>query len=157
MQISSENLTKGNFFYFRLTTPMGICKIAEPHTRSRTVPNFTAEELTTICLNVFQKLNIPAAEAEIVTRFYGGCQSRRTRLTRRYSPRKIRTRVGSRVNPARGTNRDITRIGIYRCVRWELGFRSRDCDARRWAGDFRRRNRRMSVLLWSHGVMRWVD
>ena len=32
------------------------------------MPNFTAEELTTICHNVFQKLNIPAAEAEIVTR-----------------------------------------------------------------------------------------
>ena len=32
------------------------------------MPNFTAEELTTICLNVFQKLNISAAEAEIVTR-----------------------------------------------------------------------------------------
>ena len=32
------------------------------------MPNWTAEELTAICLNVFQKLNIPAAEAEIVTR-----------------------------------------------------------------------------------------
>ncbi len=32
------------------------------------MPNFTAEELTTICRNVFQKLNIPTAEAEIVTR-----------------------------------------------------------------------------------------
>ena len=32
------------------------------------MPNFTAEELTAICLNVFGKLNIPAAEAEIVTR-----------------------------------------------------------------------------------------
>ena len=32
------------------------------------MPNFTAEELTTVCLNVFQRLNIPAAEAEIVTR-----------------------------------------------------------------------------------------
>ena len=32
------------------------------------MPRFTAEELTTICLNVFQKLNIPSAEAEIVTR-----------------------------------------------------------------------------------------
>ena len=31
------------------------------------MPNFTAEELTEICLNVFQKLNIPAAEAETVT------------------------------------------------------------------------------------------
>ena len=29
---------------------------------------FTAEELTEICLNVFQKLNIPTAEAEIVTK-----------------------------------------------------------------------------------------
>lgn len=32
------------------------------------MPNLTAEELTTICLNVFQKLNIPTVEAEIVTR-----------------------------------------------------------------------------------------
>ena len=32
------------------------------------MPNFTAEELTTICLSVFKKLNIPVAEAEIVTR-----------------------------------------------------------------------------------------
>lgn len=32
------------------------------------MPNFTAEELTAICRNVFQKLNIPAVEAEIVTR-----------------------------------------------------------------------------------------
>ena len=32
------------------------------------MPNWTAEELTAICLNVFKKLNIPAAEAEIVTR-----------------------------------------------------------------------------------------
>ncbi len=32
------------------------------------MPHFTAEELTEICRNVFQKLNIPAAEAEIVTR-----------------------------------------------------------------------------------------
>ena len=32
------------------------------------MPNFTAEELIAICRNVFQKLNIPAAEAEIVTR-----------------------------------------------------------------------------------------
>ena len=32
------------------------------------MPNFTAEELTEICRNVFQELNIPAAEAEIVTR-----------------------------------------------------------------------------------------
>ena len=32
------------------------------------MPGFTAEELTTVCLNVFQKLNIPAAEAEVVTR-----------------------------------------------------------------------------------------
>lgn len=32
------------------------------------MPKFTAEELTTICRNVFRKLNIPAAEAEIVTR-----------------------------------------------------------------------------------------
>lgn len=32
------------------------------------MPNFTAEDLTTICLNVFQKWNIPTAEAEIVTR-----------------------------------------------------------------------------------------
>ena len=32
------------------------------------MPNFTAEELTEICLNVFQKLNIPAAEAEVVTK-----------------------------------------------------------------------------------------
>ena len=30
--------------------------------------SFTAEELTTICLNVFQKLKIPAAEAEVVTK-----------------------------------------------------------------------------------------
>ena len=32
------------------------------------MPNFTAEELTEICLNVFQKLNIPTAEAEVVTK-----------------------------------------------------------------------------------------
>jgi len=32
------------------------------------VPNFTAEELTEICLNVFQKLNISRAEAEVVTK-----------------------------------------------------------------------------------------
>ena len=32
------------------------------------MPNFTAEELTEICLSVFQKLKIPAAEAEIVTK-----------------------------------------------------------------------------------------
>ncbi len=32
------------------------------------MPNFTAAELTTICLNVFQKWNIPPIEAEIVTR-----------------------------------------------------------------------------------------
>ena len=32
------------------------------------MPNFTAEELAEICLKVFQKLNIPAAEAEVVTR-----------------------------------------------------------------------------------------
>ena len=32
------------------------------------MPNFTAEELTTICLKVFEKLKVPAAEAEIVTR-----------------------------------------------------------------------------------------
>ena len=32
------------------------------------MPHFTAEELTEICRNVFQELNIPAAEAEIVTR-----------------------------------------------------------------------------------------
>ena len=31
------------------------------------MPHFTAEELTEICRNVFQELNIPAAEAEIVT------------------------------------------------------------------------------------------
>ena len=30
--------------------------------------SFTAEELTEICLNVFQKLNIPTAEAEVVTK-----------------------------------------------------------------------------------------
>lgn len=32
------------------------------------MPNFTAEELTEICHNVFGKLNIPTTEAEIVTR-----------------------------------------------------------------------------------------
>ena len=32
------------------------------------MPKFTAAELTAICLNVFQKLNISAAEAEVVTR-----------------------------------------------------------------------------------------
>ena len=32
------------------------------------MPNFTAEELTEICLNVFQKLNIPTTEAEVVTK-----------------------------------------------------------------------------------------
>ena len=32
------------------------------------MPNFTTEDLTEICLNVFQKWNIPSAEAEIVTR-----------------------------------------------------------------------------------------
>ena len=32
------------------------------------MPNFTAEELTAICLNVFQRLNISEAEAEVVTR-----------------------------------------------------------------------------------------
>ena len=32
------------------------------------MPNFTAAELTAICLNVFPKLNIPTPEAEIVTR-----------------------------------------------------------------------------------------
>ncbi len=32
------------------------------------MPNFTAEELTTVCLNVFKKLEITAAEAELVTR-----------------------------------------------------------------------------------------
>ncbi len=32
------------------------------------MPNVTPEELTTICLNIFQKLNIPASEAEVVTR-----------------------------------------------------------------------------------------
>ena len=32
------------------------------------MPNFTAEELTQICRNVFQKLNISTAEAEVVTR-----------------------------------------------------------------------------------------
>ncbi len=32
------------------------------------MPNFTAEELTEICLSVFQKLNISTAEAEIVTK-----------------------------------------------------------------------------------------
>ena len=30
--------------------------------------SFTAEELTTVCLNVFQKLKIPTAEAEVVTK-----------------------------------------------------------------------------------------
>ena len=30
--------------------------------------SFTAEELTTVCLNVFQKLKIPAGEAEVVTK-----------------------------------------------------------------------------------------
>ena len=32
------------------------------------MPNFTAEALTDMCLSVFQKLNIPTAEAEIVTK-----------------------------------------------------------------------------------------
>ena len=32
------------------------------------MPNFSAKELTEICLNVFRKLKVPAAEAEIVTR-----------------------------------------------------------------------------------------
>lgn len=32
------------------------------------MPNVTPEELTTICLNVFQKLNVQASEAEVVTR-----------------------------------------------------------------------------------------
>ena len=32
------------------------------------MPNFTAEELTEICRSVFRKLNISAAEAEVVTR-----------------------------------------------------------------------------------------
>ena len=32
------------------------------------MPNLTAEELTDICLDVFEKLNIPTSEAEIVTR-----------------------------------------------------------------------------------------
>ena len=32
------------------------------------MPNFTAEELTAICHNVFEKLDIPISEAEIVTR-----------------------------------------------------------------------------------------
>ncbi|MDE0427363.1 MAG: Ldh family oxidoreductase [Candidatus Poribacteria bacterium] len=32
------------------------------------MPNFTAAALTTICLNVFEKLNISKAEAELVTR-----------------------------------------------------------------------------------------
>lgn len=32
------------------------------------MPNVTAEELTTICLNVFQKLNVSPSEAEVVTR-----------------------------------------------------------------------------------------
>ena len=32
------------------------------------MPNFTAEELTTVCLTVFQKLKIAEAEAELVTR-----------------------------------------------------------------------------------------
>ncbi len=32
------------------------------------MPNFTAEELTKICLNVFQKWKVPKTEAEIVTR-----------------------------------------------------------------------------------------
>ncbi|MXY29535.1 Ldh family oxidoreductase [Candidatus Poribacteria bacterium] len=32
------------------------------------MPNFTAAALTTICLNVFEKLNISKAEAEVVTR-----------------------------------------------------------------------------------------
>ena len=32
------------------------------------MPNFTAEELTEICLNVFQKWNIQTTEAEVVTR-----------------------------------------------------------------------------------------
>ena len=32
------------------------------------MPNFTSEELTAICLKVFQKLNISEAESEIVTR-----------------------------------------------------------------------------------------
>ena len=32
------------------------------------MPNFTAEDLTEICLNVFQKLDIPATEAEVVTK-----------------------------------------------------------------------------------------
>lgn len=32
------------------------------------MPNFTAEELTEICLDVFQKLNISTAEAEVVTK-----------------------------------------------------------------------------------------
>ena len=32
------------------------------------MPNFTAEELTEICLKVFEKWNIPTTEAEVVTR-----------------------------------------------------------------------------------------
>ena len=32
------------------------------------MPNFTAEELTETCLNVFEKLNISTAEAEVVTK-----------------------------------------------------------------------------------------
>ena len=32
------------------------------------MPNFTAEELTEICRSVFQKLNIPTAEAKVVTK-----------------------------------------------------------------------------------------
>ena len=32
------------------------------------MPNITSDALTTICLNVFEKLNIHESEAEIVTR-----------------------------------------------------------------------------------------
>ena len=95
------------------------------------MPNFTAKELTEICLNVFQKLNISAAEAEVVTQSM--VDANRVGHDSHgviHLPKYVRE-LEDGVNPARCTDGNLTRICVHRGVRWELGIRSCDCDTRR--------------------------
>ena len=94
------------------------------------MPNFSAEELTTICRNVFRKLNIPPTEAEIVT--HSMVDANRVGHDSHgviHLPKYVQELEAGLIQPG-GSDRDAARIRVHRGIRWELGVRACDRDAR---------------------------
>ena len=119
------------------------------------MPKFTAEELTVICRNVFQKLSIPASEAEIVTRSM--VDANRVGHDSHgviHLPKYVRELEAGLIQPGASTETRHESASIAVLDGNWGSVRSLRRAPLNWR--FRRHNRQTSVLLLCHGAMKWV-